>query len=85
MLEIKNKSLLCKWFFKILTEEGVWHELLQNKYLHSKSISQVRVKSTDSPFWKGLMEVKDEFFERGSFKIGNGEKTRFWEDKWLGD
>jgi hypothetical protein len=31
------------------------------------------------------MEVKDEFFSRGSFTVGNGLKTRFWEDTWLGD
>ena len=31
------------------------------------------------------MKMKDEFFERGSFSIGNGEKVRFWEDTWLGD
>ena len=84
-LELKNKSLLCKWIFKILTEEGVWHELITNKYLHSKSLSQVKAKPTDSPFWKGLMKVKDEFFDRGCFRVGNGEQTRFWEDTWLGD
>jgi hypothetical protein len=31
------------------------------------------------------MKVKDNFFERGSFNIGNGESARFWEDTWLGD
>ena len=31
------------------------------------------------------MKVKDEFFDRGSFHLGNGEQTRFWEDTWLGD
>jgi hypothetical protein len=31
------------------------------------------------------MKVKDTFFERGSFNIGNGESARFWEDTWLGD
>ena len=56
-----------------------------NKYLHSKSLSQVKVQAHDSPFWKGLMKVKDEFFDRGSFTVGNGESTRFWEDTWLGD
>ena len=30
------------------------------------------------------MRVKEEFFDRGSLKIGNGETTRFWEDTWLG-
>jgi hypothetical protein len=42
-------------------------------------------KPGDSPFWKGLLKVKEDFFDRGSFEVGNGENTRFWEDKWLGD
>jgi hypothetical protein len=31
------------------------------------------------------MEVKEEFFARGSFIVGNGESVWFWEDIWLGD
>ena len=85
VLDIKNKCLLSKWLFKLLTEDGVWHELMRNKYLHSKSLSQVKVRPNESPFWKVLMKVKDEFFNRGSFTVGNGENTRFWEDTWLGD
>ena len=85
MLELKNKALLCKWLFKLLNEEGVWQELLTNKYLQNKPLSQVQANPTDSAFWKGLMRVKEEFFSRGSFVIGNGQNTRFWEDKWLGD
>jgi hypothetical protein len=54
VLDIKNKCLLSKWFFKLLSEEGVWQELLSNKYLGSKSLSQVQVKPTDSPFEKEL-------------------------------
>jgi hypothetical protein len=33
VLEIKNKFLLSKWLFKLLNEDGMWPELLQNKYL----------------------------------------------------
>jgi hypothetical protein len=62
----------------------MWKELLYKKYLNSKNLSQVSAKPTDSPFWKGLMNVKDEFFKRGSFFVGNGLTTRFWEDIWLG-
>ena len=69
----------------MLTEEGVWQELLTNKYLGCKSLSQVQSKPTDSPFWKGIMKAKDDFFKRGSFTVGYGMKTRFWEDTWLGD
>ena len=62
----------------------MWQELLQNKYLQSKTLAQVETQPTDSPFWKGLMRVKDDFFSRGSFVVGNGETIRFWEDTWLG-
>jgi hypothetical protein len=31
------------------------------------------------------MNVKEDFFARGSFVISNGRNTRFWEDIWLGD
>jgi hypothetical protein len=31
------------------------------------------------------MKIKEEFFERGSFQIGNGADTCFWEDTWLGN
>jgi hypothetical protein len=84
VLEIKNRCLLSKWLFKLLNEDGVWQELLRKKYLYNKTLSQVTARTTDSPFWKGLMRVKDDFFERGSFAIGNGHLTRFWEDTWLG-
>jgi hypothetical protein len=43
------------------------------------------VKPNDSPFWKSLMKIKDDFFSRGYFNVGNGMDTKFWEDSWLGD
>jgi hypothetical protein len=77
VLDIKNRCLLSKWLFKLLSVEGVWQEMLSNKYLGSKNLSQVQVKPTDSPFWKGIMKVKDDFFQRGSFVVRDGMKTRF--------
>jgi len=77
VLELKNGCLLSKWLNKLLTEEGVWQELLQNKYLRNKTLSQVTVKPTDFPFWKGHMEVKNDFFSRGSFTLENGKKVCF--------
>ena len=85
VLELKNRCLLSKWLFKLLNEEGIWQELLHNKYLSQKTLVEVQEKPTDSPFWKGLMRVKEDFFSRGYFKIGDGANTRFWEDTWLGD
>jgi hypothetical protein len=62
VLEMKNKCLLSKWLFKLINENGVWQQLLHNKYLHSKTLPQVNIKSNDALFWKGLMRVKEEFF-----------------------
>jgi hypothetical protein len=84
VLELKNKCLLSKWLFKILTEEGMWQQLITNKYIKNQTLAQVEAKPSDSPFWKGLMHVKDDFLKRGAFKLGNGEDIRFWEDVWLG-
>lgn len=85
VIELKNKCLLSKWLHKLLTEEGVWQELLHNNYLTNKTLAQVKAKLTYSPLWKGLMGGKDEFFARGTFKIGDGKGIMFWEDAWLGE
>ncbi|WVZ71439.1 hypothetical protein U9M48_020026 [Paspalum notatum var. saurae] len=57
-LRIKNKCLLNKWLFKLLNEEGIWQNLLRNKYLSLKCLSQVQTKLGDSHFWKGLLKTR---------------------------
>ena len=85
-LEVKNRCLLSKWLYKLSVEtDATWAQILHNKYLQSKTLSQVTVRPTDSPFWKGLMRVKASFFNRTKFIVGDGNDTRFWEDTWLGD
>src|SRR4051812_45699062 len=85
-LKIKNKCILRKWLFRLSQEsEGMWAQLHRNKYLHSKTLAHVIVRPNDSPFCKGLMRVKETFFHRLKFIVGDGTTTRFWEDTWLGD
>ena len=85
-LEVKNRCLLSKWLYRLSTEtEGMWVQILKNKYLQSKTLAQVTVRPNNSPFWKGLMRTKKPFFQRVKFNIGNGNATRFWEDTWLGE
>ena len=85
-LEVKNRCLLSKWLWKLsLENDAMWAQILRNKYLQTKTLSQVTVRPTDSPFWKGLTKVKQSLFNRTKFVIGNGTSTRFWEDTWLGE
>jgi hypothetical protein len=83
-LDIQNTALLSKWLYKLLTTDGTWQELIRNKYLGSKPLSQAFWKPGDSHFWSGLMKVKSDFLRFGSFSIKNGTQIRFWEDQWLG-
>jgi hypothetical protein len=57
-LEAKNSALLCKWLFKLLTEDGVWQTLLRRKYIGLKAMSQILWKPGDSHFWASLMASK---------------------------
>lgn len=47
-LELQNKCLLSKWLFSLINEDGIWQQLLRNKYLRNKSIAQVEYKPGDS-------------------------------------
>jgi hypothetical protein len=40
VLELKNRYLLSKWLFKLLSEDGMWQQILHNKYLNNKTLSQ---------------------------------------------
>lgn len=55
----------------------MWKEVLRNKNIGSKAISQVYWKSEESHFWAGLMKVKQSFFRFGTFYIRNVSHMSF--------
>jgi hypothetical protein len=59
----------CKWFYKLIIEEGIWQTILRNKYLKDRMITQVEYMFGDSHFWSELMKVKSEFLRLGEFEI----------------
>ena len=69
---------MSKWLYRLSVEhDGMWAEILRNKYLHSKTLAQVTARPTDSPFWKGLMRMKDLFFRRAKFYWGTRYFKKF--------
>jgi hypothetical protein len=46
-----NLSLLCKWWWKLENEFGMWQEIVKYKYLKKDSIVSVKHKQIDSPIW----------------------------------
>jgi hypothetical protein len=49
-LNTKNIALLSKWLYKLLTSDGMWQQILQNKYLGSKPLAQIEWKFGDFNF-----------------------------------
>ncbi|WVZ96424.1 hypothetical protein U9M48_042062 [Paspalum notatum var. saurae] len=83
-LGVQNLDIMLrKWLFKLCNEDGIWQELLRNKFLKGKSLSQTNKKAKNSHFWKSVMGVKDQFLNLGRFKLVSGNQIRFWEDIWL--
>jgi len=58
-LEKMNVSLLCKWWWKLENEDGLWQQVVKHKYLQDKSIHEVGHKLNDSPIWSDLLKVKN--------------------------
>jgi hypothetical protein len=71
-LDVHNKCILSKWIFKLINGEGLWQQILKNKYLRDKTLTQVQHLPGDSKFWTGLMKVKEEFLSFGKFDLDDG-------------
>lgn len=83
-LHLMNKALLCNWWWKIYNIDGVWQQLLKNKYQRDKCLTSVKHKQGDSQFWSDLLKHKNFFFSLCRFTVGNCKNTRFWADWWIG-
>ena len=78
-----NVSLLCKWFWRLETEPGIWQEIIKYKYLKHKFVCTVKHRQSDSAIWHDLLKIRDVYLQGRKIIVGNGRKTLFWRDKWL--
>jgi hypothetical protein len=84
-LRKQNISLLCKWWWKLETQNGLWQDIVRAKYLRNKTVADISARFNDSPCWKALLKVKDSYFAGRQVNLGNGSITRLWEDPILGN
>jgi len=95
-LEVKdirkfNGALLAKWKWRLVSEErGKWKDILISKY-GAESCRHQMPKKYQSWCWRDLSKVCGEgnvegwFKEALVWKLGVGDKVRFWKDVWLGN
>jgi len=81
-----NVALLTKWKWRLLSEErGKWKEILISKYSMESGHIHLHLKEK-SWWWRDLSKACGEGVSTGWFqkaigwKIGEGDKARFWED-----
>jgi len=80
-----NRALLLKWWQRLFLEPGwKWASLISHNYgPRSGWWSGMPANSaSSSSFWKGMLSVKDIFFQATAKEIRNGRTTQFWRDKW---
>ena len=87
-LEIFNQALLGKWLWRFpLERESFWRKVIVGKFGEEEggwTTREVR-DSYGMDLWKYIRKGWEDFFLRTSIRIGNGRRTRFWWDIWVGD
>ena len=84
-----NYALMAKWKWRISSnDKGRWKEVLESKYgLGTDEMVPIKYQSL---WWRDLTRVCREGGDEGWFqgevvwKVGSGDKVRFWEDVWVG-
>jgi hypothetical protein len=61
-LQKMNEALLAKWFWRLENSSGLWQTIVHRKYVKNKPIISVKKKPSDSHFWKGILSVRDKYY-----------------------
>jgi hypothetical protein len=81
-----NMSLLCKWWWKLENEDGLWQYIIRAKYLDGgRLIGAIKHRVDDSPMWSDLIKIRHIYMRGRLVKVKNGQSTLFWEEPWLKD
>ena len=90
-LKTFNTTLLGKWRWDLFQQHGeLWAKIMDSKYGGWRSLDEGIRGSNESPWWKDLMMVLHQQQRSTALKneiawrVGCGDKIRFWEDCWTG-
>ena len=83
-----NKVLLGKWIWMFArAKEELWKKVLEAKY--GQEDFGWRTRKANGVFgvgvWKKILKESDWCWENMAFKVGKGNKIRFWTDPWCGN
>nr|GEY90174.1 RNA-directed DNA polymerase, eukaryota, reverse transcriptase zinc-binding domain protein [Tanacetum cinerariifolium] len=85
-----NMGLMFKWFWRFCTQDtSLWSRVIKAIYGETGSVDG-NVNFRFKTCWMNIVQEVNSLVGKGidlrkfiCFKLGNGEKTRFWDDRWL--
>lgn len=80
-----NQALLAKIGWRLIhNKEMLWARVLESKYLSRSTLHEGPrcVKGSDSVTWKGVCHGINLLNEGLQWRVGRGDKIRFWSDCW---
>jgi hypothetical protein len=79
-----NKALLAKQCWRLWSSpDGLVSQILRAKYYTNSTILEAKLGANLSYAWRSILGACDILKEGLFCRIGNGEKTRIWGDKWV--
>jgi len=88
-----NEALLGKWCWRLLVDrESMWYRVLVSRYGEVYGRLEDGGRS-GSNWWKDVVKIRDGIDSGGDSwfegcverRVGDGEDTLFWHDRWCGD
>lgn len=81
-----NLCLLGSWIKRYQADGGkMWRQVLDSKYNTNNPNIFCSSSTGSSQFFKGFMWAAKAVKMGYRWKIGNGQRVKFWEDNWLGN
>nr|GEX68088.1 RNA-directed DNA polymerase, eukaryota, reverse transcriptase zinc-binding domain protein [Tanacetum cinerariifolium] len=86
-----NRGLMFKWIWRfLLQDQSLWVRVIKAIHGENGKLDAVNISGPKS-CWLDIVSEVNLLAKKGiilrdfmCFKLGNGEKTRFWEDAWNG-
>lgn len=85
-----NLALLGKWRWDLMQHKGeLWARVVESKYGGWQGMLEVDRAGSESVWWRDLKRAlihsqQGQLIHSGlRWKVGSGDKTKFWEDRWI--
>ncbi|GKU89943.1 hypothetical protein SLEP1_g4011 [Rubroshorea leprosula] len=81
-----NQVLISKLGWQLISNQNKpWCRALSTKYLKGESLIRCPISSTASATWKSILKCRNILQLGLRWRIGDGQRIKFWQDIWVGD